>query len=799
MTAALALVFLLAFFPHAQAFTYGSQYGSLSEAIVTDGAMRSDGGDGFLTSSASISGGDGYGDSNSSSAFAYAASHTVGAATSVDCGSSNVCYDNGEGSNGIGGSSEGDTYDTYTITCGTPCLGGGYADIWVAWAITGDFGGLENGTCAQRGCNGNSWPAVSQESLITPWINVIGSGGSVERACGGYAGINGCPPSIIDYLQGWPFCQGGADPQYYCPASTSFTLSGATDLGSGFSTAQPFQLEFLASANSDVNIPTSESSSFSATFTVFTDTPDISITSAACGGCHTPANPSSTSVVCTPGSDPANEATTCAATVTGGGPTPTGYAYFYSSANDRVFDVCTLSAGTCSVPYTPALGTEGTTTITAMYGGDENYQTSQNTFQLSVTTRSSSTFVFCVPNPMPVGQAGTCTATVSDTGGGTLVTPTGTIGWSTSGSGSFTSNTCNLAGGTCSVEYTADEGSEGTHTITATYSGDTDHQGSIGTVLLGVVQRHSYTSLSCAPKPVPVDNPTTCTATVVDASGGTSVTPTGTVSFSTGSPGAFSPTSCTLSAGSCSVTYTPNPGSEGTQGLVATYSGDSVHTGSLGNFNLDATAHSTSTSLTCSPQKVPVGAPTTCTVSVTDTTSGVTLTPSGSVGFTSSMSGAFTPSASCNLSGSGATASCSVTYAPGSNSLGDNKIDAKYGGNVDQNASSQTFKVTGAVRATSTKVSCAPPYNVNNPITCTVTVTDTSPGTAATPTGTVTFTSSQGGTFSSTTCTLSGSGGTATCHVKFTPTKTGPNKVMANYAGDTRHSLSSGFQSFKVV
>src|SRR5437879_12941240 len=95
-------------------------------------------------------------------------------------------------------------------------------------------------------------------------------------------------------------------------------------------------------------------------------------------------------------------------------------------------------------------------------------------------------------------------------------------------------------------------------------------------------------------------------------------------------------------------------------------------------------------------------------------------------------------------------------------------------------------------RSTSTVVSCAPSSVVtNNGSTCTATLTDTASGTASTPIGQVSSTSSgtAGGSFSpATSCNLI----TGSCSVTFTPTGAGTDTVTGNYQGDNVHSTSSG-------
>src|SRR5438552_9558478 len=124
------------------------------------------------------------------------------------------------------------------------------------------------------------------------------------------------------------------------------------------------------------------------------------------------------------------------------------------------------------------------------------------------------------------------------------------------------------------------------------------------------------------------------TATVTDTTPGVATTPTGTVSF-TNSGGTFSAASCTLSgtgsSASCSVTFTPN--ASGAHTITATYGGDATHDGSSGTTVVTATKHPTTTSVSCTPASVPVGSPTSCTATVTDTTPGVATTPTGAAGY----------------------------------------------------------------------------------------------------------------------------------------------------------------------
>src|SRR5207253_2256709 len=138
--------------------------------------------------------------------------------------------------------------------------------------------------------------------------------------------------------------------------------------------------------------------------------------------------------------------------------------------------------------------------------------------------------------------------------------------------------------------------------ITASYSGDTTHDGSSGATVVTALKHETSTEVSCSPARVPVGSPSSCTATVTDSTPLSATAPSGTVSFTADlASSAFA--SCTLggattnSAGavstSCSVSYTPT--AVGPHTLTASYGGDTTHLSSAGSFVVTALKHETST------------------------------------------------------------------------------------------------------------------------------------------------------------------------------------------------------------
>jgi Glycine rich protein len=106
--------------------------------------------------------------------------------------------------------------------------------------------------------------------------------------------------------------------------------------------------------------------------------------------------------------------------------------------------------------------------------------------------------------------------------------------------------------------------------------------------------------------------------------------------------------------------------------------------------------HTTGTSVKCSPQSLLVAQSTTCTATVEDQAASGATTPTGKVAFKTDGSGSFNK-ASCALTGSGATASCEVTYTPTATTAKperSDKITAEYEGDETHEISEGSTTVT---------------------------------------------------------------------------------------------------------
>lgn len=239
------------------------------------------------------------------------------------------------------------------------------------------------------------------------------------------------------------------------------------------------------------------------------------------------------------------------------------------------------------------------------------------------------------------------------------------------------------------------------------------------------------------------------------------------------------------------------------------YSSGNGYAGSAGTATITwTTKHTTSTTISCNPARVPYQVATTCTVIVTDTKPSP-VTPSGTVTFSKTEgTGTETPSpnGSCTLGGSGASASCTFTYS--SNTTDTYRFNASYGGGPDHFASGPatgSFSVTN--RNTQITGTCSPnPVATGSTTTCTFTVTDTdTAGTKVSPLGPVSVTVASGASPQSSTCSLAASGpGVSTCPIVFNsgPPNTPLKVISMSFQGGTggdRHRSSSGFTSFNVT
>jgi len=276
----------------------------------------------------------------------------------------------------------------------------------------------------------------------------------------------------------------------------------------------------------------------------------------------------------------------------------------------------TLISGNASL-NTSTLGL-GSTTVTAVYGGDTNFvgSTSNNVTQvvkkIATTTTVSSTLT-----PSFVGQSVTFTATLISSFG--PPPPDGeTVSFK---AGATTLGTATLNGGTASV--TTSTLAAGSFTITASYGGDTKYFSSSGILSQKVNKYATTTAVSAVPNPSTYGQSVTFTAAISSSQGappdGETVTfKSGTTVLGTG----------TLSGGT--ATFSTAALGVGSKAITAVYAGDATLAASSATITQKVNKAATTTTLTSAPNPSTVGQPVTFTATVSPAYSG---TPSGSVTF----------------------------------------------------------------------------------------------------------------------------------------------------------------------
>lgn len=384
----------------------------------------------------------------------------------------------------------------------------------------------------------------------------------------------------------------------------------------------------------------------------------------------------------------------------------------------------------------------------------------------------------------PVTDSATL-AGVSGTAGGTVSYYYSTVSTCPSSGAVMVGSAKTVTGGSVPDSDPQQFSVAGSYYWYAVYSGDADNAGSTSKCEPLVVRDFTVGADPASTTITAGGSPGAFTVTASGLSGFT-----GTVALSAGSspPGlalTFSPTNVVLGTSSSS-TLTARGSTAGAYAVTITAtSGTIVHTTTVSVTVLAAS----STSVTCAKTTIAKGESTTCTATVSGSS------PTGSVAWSQSGTGSVSVPASCNLASGSCTVTVTGTYA------GSVSVAASYGGNGGNGPSSGSASLSITKRAVSVSVVCTPSsIPGKGTADCVVTVTDTSPGTAVTPTGTVSFTASKGSFPSPASCTLAGTGASATCHLTYTaPSNSGSYLITATYPGDNDHSGGSGTFTERVA
>jgi hypothetical protein len=227
--------------------------------------------------------------------------------------------------------------------------------------------------------------------------------------------------------------------------------------------------------------------------------------------------------------------------------------------------------------------------------------------------------------------------------------------------------------------------------------------------------------------------------------------------------------------------------------------GDPRKIGLAPDIGADEFGKPSSTTVHCTPSSLPLGAPSSCEVTVRHPAAPETpLT--GFVDFLSDPAGRFAPT-SCELETSAAESSCKVSLTP--LQAGISGVTASYRGTPFFAPSQAEATLTVLAHATHTTLLCTPSDLAlgGSGASCTATVADVSTF-AATPTGKVKLSSDGPGSFADGgACTLTGANGMASCSLTYVPRAAGPGiqRLAASYSGDPSHEASDGTSMVRIL
>ncbi len=456
-----------------------------------------------------------------------------------------------------------------------------------------------------------------------------------------------------------------------------------------------------------------------------------------------------------------------------GSGTPTGTVTFKDGGSP--LGTQTLSGG--AVSFTTSSLPSGTHTITAVYGGDANFNVAtSNAVTQTVGKSGTTTTLSTSVNPSAVGQPVSMTATISVTSPGSG-TPTGTITFK-DGANSIGAAAILPGGGGGTATFTTNSLPVGNHTLNVTYNGDANFTGSTAAPVIQTVgQASTTTTVVSSANPSVFGQSVTFSATVVVTSPGVG-SPTGTLTFLDGST-----TLAVITSGSGTAAFTPSSLTVASHSITVIYSGDTNFGGSTSALLVQTVNQA--------------GTTTTLTSTVNPTVIGQSVTFSATVKVTSPGAGSFTGTVTfMDSSTTLATVALSggqATFTTGTLPLGTHTVTAFYSGDTNFSTSTsvslqQTVKQAGT---TTTVTSSANPTVFGQPVTFTAVVTITAPGNG-TLTGTVTF--SDGATSLGTASLTGGSATFATS--SFLP---GNHTMTAAYGGDTNFAASTSAIKVQTV
>jgi len=455
----------------------------------------------------------------------------------------------------------------WTATNGA--LSGTQSTVQAAGTATGSFQATAAGTAVISAKVDNDNTSAGSSNVLSLTVNKANTTAAISNSAtlSSVASVTGQPVTVTYTVTG-SFGNSPTAP------TGNVTVSDGTDSCTASVAAGQCNITFRTAGSKtitatyagDVNFnasPASSSASHTvnkadATTTITSDTPDPSVT-----GQTVTFNVTVAAVA--PGAAVTPTSITGSVTVSDGG-------------SNSCIAALSAGAGSCTIDF-PDVGTH---LMTGAYGGDSNFNGSTSTAQSHQVNKAdtSTNITSDSPDSSLAGTSVTVNFTVAATSPG-AGTPTGNV----TVSDGVDSCIGTAASGTCDITLTT----FGARTLTATYAGDSNFNGSASSGEPHTVDGYATTTniTSDAPDPSVVGQAVTIQFSVTTGAG----VPTGNVTVSDGTISCVA----TVAAGQCNITFT----STGAKSLTAAYAGDTTHLGSVSaSESHQVNAASTTTAIT---------------------------------------------------------------------------------------------------------------------------------------------------------------------------------------------------------
>lgn len=215
--------------------------------------------------------------------------------------------------------------------------------------------------------------------------------------------------------------------------------------------------------------------------------------------------------------------------------------------------------------------------MVASYAGDSIYNPSISA-SIGLTEHVGISTVAVTPPSSSITTAQALTVTIAVNGGTGNPTPTGSVVLT---SGSYSSASWTLSGGSITINIPAGSLATGTDTLMASYSGDGNYYSAVATVQVTVTAPAGTVlpTVTVAPSAAAITDQQTDSVTVSVTGSSGQATPTGTVSLA--ASGGYSAQQ-TLAGGTASFSIPAGTLSSGANTLTASYAGDGMYATATG-------------------------------------------------------------------------------------------------------------------------------------------------------------------------------------------------------------------------